>query len=930
MKSKKRSICILVVLLLAFIANSVFSWTPRTVLAQGEETITIADEKLREQVLNSLKSLNNNGALVEGDKTTEQLKINFDRLTRLELKLSGIDMENAANVDVLKKLINSSDNLKDVVINNSRGLGSFDFSILNNRTSMQSLCLYNCGLTSVPDLTMPNLTSLNLSGNELAAQDACAKIDKAHFPRLAKLYLDDCSISDVSFLQNLGEGVLETLRLGRNELTDESLDTLAGMKDTALSNLTTLRLGKEVFTGTSTSISGSYNSNKFTAAKLASLPVAFPNLKTLDLSGCRLTSLSEFVGLKDRDIEIDFKDNKISDYAGLEGKTSFNVKSQEFTIADVFVVKGEASEMPELLKRIADPSDALYGTIKPINGVTVDTAAKTILVSEDFELSVAEVEVTSGWLGDSIYRTAIYFMVKEKPSYTVPTGLTATVGQTLSAVALPEGFTWKDASSDVGTVGEHTFKAVYTPKNLDKYVVVDDIDVKVTVQAQGHVHSWNDAEWKSDAANHWHVCTTCEEKKDVAAHSFGGWITDTEATESETGTKHRVCSACGYTENGSIPVTGHEHQFSAEWEKNETGHWHVCACGEKTEVQAHSYGEWITDTEATESETGTKHRVCSACDYTENGIIPVIGHEHQFSAEWEKNETGHWHVCACGEKTEVQAHSYGEWITDTEATESAEGTKHRVCGACGYEEKGTIPAKGHEHQFSSAWEKNETSHWHACACGEKSEIQAHGYGEWITDTEATESAEGTRHRVCSACGYEEKGTIPVKGHEHQFSTAWEKNETNHWHVCTCGEKSDIQEHSYGEWIIDKEATESETGTKHRICGVCNYTEEQTIAATGIKKPNEGGDKIEDDKEKDKVPATGTPAPAAESSNPASAKTEQPQGKNPANPDNTKRVAPATKDSAPVGMYAAFVVAAGSVCLLLYAASRRKGLNGKSE
>ena len=46
-----------------------------------------------------------------------------------------------------------------------------------------------------------------------------------------------------------------------------------------------------------------------------------------------------------------------------------------------------------------------------------------------------------------------------------------------------------------------------------------------------------------------------------------------------------------------------------------------------------------------------------------------------------------------------------------------------------------------------------------------------------------------------------------------FSEEWTYDETNHWHVATCGheEVSDKAEHSFGEWEMITEATEANGG-----------------------------------------------------------------------------------------------------------------------
>ena len=70
---------------------------------------------------------------------------------------------------------------------------------------------------------------------------------------------------------------------------------------------------------------------------------------------------------------------------------------------------------------------------------------------------------------------------KLEPTYTVPTGLTATYGQTLADVALPFGFSWKQpGTTSVGEVGDNTFVVVFTPDDTETYKTVE-LNVTVTV-----------------------------------------------------------------------------------------------------------------------------------------------------------------------------------------------------------------------------------------------------------------------------------------------------------------------------------------------------------------------------------------------------------------------------------------------------------------
>ena len=70
-------------------------------------------------------------------------------------------------------------------------------------------------------------------------------------------------------------------------------------------------------------------------------------------------------------------------------------------------------------------------------------------------------------------------------------------------------------------------------------------------------------------------------------------------------------------------------------------------------------------------------------------------------------------------------------------------------------------------------------------------------------------------------------------HEHVAGGEWQKNENQHWKVCADdGEKLEVADHTFGEWVTDKAATCTEKGKKHAECTVCGYTAEEEIAATG--------------------------------------------------------------------------------------------------
>ena len=60
--------------------------------------------------------------------------------------------------------------------------------------------------------------------------------------------------------------------------------------------------------------------------------------------------------------------------------------------------------------------------------------------------------------------------------------------------------------------------------------------------------------------------------------------------------------------------------------------------------------------------------------------------------------------------------------------------------------------------------------------------------------------------------------------ECKFSRAWFiEDKYAHWHLCECGNKKDVEEHTLS-WIIDKPQVGMQTGIKHQECDVCGHKE----------------------------------------------------------------------------------------------------------
>lgn len=260
-------------------------------------------------------------------------------------------------------------------------------------------------------------------------------------------------------------------------------------------------------------------------------------------------------------------------------------------------------------------------------------------------------------------------------------------------------------------------------------------------------------EWSKDKNKHWHECSVCGDKKDVAAHTPGAPATETTP---------QTCTICGYVIKAAL---GHTHNFNqkntsetylksaatctkkavyyysctcgekgtetfesgdlaahsykTEWSKDSTKHWHECSvCGNKKDEAAHTPGAAATE---------TTPQTCTTCGYV---IKEAIGHVHSYT---EKNTDAKYLKSA--------------------ATCTAKAVYYYSC-SCG--EKGTETFESGEtlaHTWETKWANNDSKHWHECTvCKTKGDEADHAF-EWKIDKEATVTEAGAKHEECKVCGY---------------------------------------------------------------------------------------------------------------------------------------------------------------------------------
>ena len=231
---------------------------------------------------------------------------------------------------------------------------------------------------------------------------------------------------------------------------------------------------------------------------------------------------------------------------------------------------------------------------------------------------------------------------------------------------------------------------------------------QVTISSPApHSHVCSDG-WTSDATGHWHRCAdaNCTEKLNFAAHTGG----------TATCTAKKKCEICNQS-YGELDPNNHTHL--SDWASDETHHWKTCsACSTDIEKAAHTLGEWIIDKEPTATEAGSRHKVCTICNYeTQTETIPATGPCTHEGSTWEPADDGVHHVkkCTnCGAELATEKHNFAY-------CDNRDSSHTMTCDICG-------EARIEPHDFShKAVPADGGKHRGQCICGAFDAAEEHTF-----------------------------------------------------------------------------------------------------------------------------------------------------------------------------------------------------------
>ena len=366
----------------------------------------------------------------------------------------------------------------------------------------------------------------------------------------------------------------------------------------------------------------------------------------------------------------------------------------------------------------------------------------------------------------------------------------------------------------------------------------------------------------NDASGHWNECKTCGFKDGFDKHN----LVEGECTVCKYGCEHAggtatctekaVCTICAMPYGDLLP-----HTAGAEATCTTAQICTVCSV-ELAPALGHTPGAAATCTTA---------QTCTVCTVE---LAPALGHTPGAEATCTTAQT--CSVCSA-ELVPAKGHTpenIPSVAPTCTGTGLAVGSKCSVCSTI-LKEQEVVPATGHD--YTSYWiNGSESGHWHKCkTCGAKKDAAAHtlvdgvcsvcGYGCKHTGGTATcdklavcttcgkeygellahtpgEAATCSSEQKCTVCGAVVAGKLD---HELEFVDAkdatcaeagWEKYEK--CKNCDYNTKKEIAatgNHTYGEWVIEAEATTKATGKQTHTCKTCGFSESEVIPMV------EGGD-----------------------------------------------------------------------------------------
>ncbi len=388
-------------------------------------------------------------------------------------------------------------------------------------------------------------------------------------------------------------------------------------------------------------------------------------------------------------------------------------------------------------------------------------------------------------------------VAKLVPSWSVPTNLSALVGETLADVYLPGStygtYSWQNTSVSVGnevkTLEDQTL--LFTPNDTTNYDWAAAAEKVGGTYADGKITCKVDVQVCAGVPTYTAPGTITATYGDTfgnvlipAGENDGKfeWHYDAASTVGNVGSYKRWIS---YIPNDSNYQTVNYIEVTLVVEKAIPTYQKINSvsqeCGSTLadiilpDVEGGKY-QWIT-TATTIPLDGKTYQVGFKPDDTANYdwtqidgwneawkcvVFPImVNLEHTYSTELTYDETYHWYPCldeTCDSVEGKEKHLWDEGFVLEEATMEKEGVIEYSC-ECGASYEDKIPKLTHpSHVYTGTWKYDADTHWKQCTyagCVETTEPEDHEFDEGVAVSAPTASAKGVVKYTCEVCKYVE-------------------------------------------------------------------------------------------------------------------------------------------------------------------------------
>ena len=350
------------------------------------------------------------------------------------------------------------------------------------------------------------------------------------------------------------------------------------------------------------------------------------------------------------------------------------------------------------------------------------------------------------------------------------------------------------ADADVNTAGSYTI-VVSGASAGDNYEITFKPGTLVVQHTLEMVESRESTCTEAGYESYWN-CSVCdklfsdengtteiEEPTEIVAkgHAWSEWEAVNSPNCTDKGSQKRICTVCNVTETEDIDPNGHD------WNE-----------------------KYTVDKQPTTTEDGSKSIHCKSCNVVKDStVIPAIG-QQPAEVNPEGALSNRTLVVSAATNTDEQSlkdavkNQYKDkfsgkelWILDIDLIDTSvweEVHDETVTFTLGYP-AGITDANYQNYDFVILHQKADGSM-------ELSNFVATAHGLKITSTLSP-----------FAIGYSER-------HTHSYGK-WKSDANGHWCECDCGSKADEGTHTFT-WVIDKESTATQKGSKHEECSVCHY------------------------------------------------------------------------------------------------------------